>query len=98
VGGCITPRLQADAEEVPHPRRQIEGGHVAGHVEQFQAEERHDVAEVTTTRKTWATMPRGAAVTGTVTMSQALWRAGTRAPDRPDTLLLLNSAGRPSPR
>jgi hypothetical protein len=25
---------------MPHPRRQIEGGHLAGHAEQFQAEER----------------------------------------------------------
>jgi hypothetical protein len=33
--------LQADPEQMPHPRREIEGGHVAGHVEQFQAEERH---------------------------------------------------------
>ena len=30
---------------MPHPRRQVEGGHVAGHVEQFQPEERHDVAD-----------------------------------------------------
>lgn len=30
---------------MPHPRRQIEGGNVAGHVEQLQAKERHDVAD-----------------------------------------------------
>jgi hypothetical protein len=29
--------LQADPEKLPHPRRQIEGGNVAGHVEQFRA-------------------------------------------------------------
>ena len=37
--------LQDDPEELRHPRRQIEGGHVAGHVEQLQAEERHYVAD-----------------------------------------------------
>ena len=37
--------LQAHPEELPHPRRQIEVGHPAGHVEQLQAEERHDVAD-----------------------------------------------------
>ena len=38
-------RLQTDPEEVLHPRRQIEGGNVARHVEQLQAEVRHDVAD-----------------------------------------------------
>jgi hypothetical protein len=37
--------LQADPEELPHPRRRVEGGNVAGHVEQLQAKERHDVAD-----------------------------------------------------
>jgi hypothetical protein len=37
--------LRADPEEVPHSRRQVKGGHVAGHVEQFEAEERHDAAD-----------------------------------------------------
>ena len=37
--------LQADPELLPHPRRQVEGGHVAGHAEEFQAEERHHVAD-----------------------------------------------------
>jgi hypothetical protein len=37
--------LQVHPEELPHPRRQVEGGHVAGHVKQLQAEERHDVAD-----------------------------------------------------
>jgi hypothetical protein len=27
--------LQTDPEELPHSRRQIEGGNAAGHVEQF---------------------------------------------------------------
>jgi hypothetical protein len=31
---------KAGPEELPHPRRQIEGGNVAGHAGQFQAEER----------------------------------------------------------
>ena len=35
--------LEADPEELRRPRRQVEGGYVAGHVEQLQAEERHDV-------------------------------------------------------
>src|ERR1700693_3020652 len=39
------PPLQADPEEPPHPRGQIEGGNVAGRVEEFQAEEGHDVAD-----------------------------------------------------
>ena len=38
-------RLQADPEELPHPRRQVEGGNIAGHSEQFQAEQRHEVAD-----------------------------------------------------
>src|SRR5262249_32108829 len=46
---CPRPRptspLQASPEEVPHLRRQVEVGNVAAHVEQFQAEERHDVAD-----------------------------------------------------
>jgi hypothetical protein len=37
--------LQADPEELPYPGRQIEGGDVAGHAEQLQAEEWHDVAD-----------------------------------------------------
>jgi hypothetical protein len=37
--------LQAHPEELPHPRRQIEVGHPAGHVNQFQAEERDHVAD-----------------------------------------------------
>ena len=36
--------LQTDPKELPHPRRQIEVGEPAGHAEQFQAEERHYVA------------------------------------------------------
>jgi hypothetical protein len=39
------PSLQADPEELAHPRRQIESGNLAGHVEQLQPEERHDVAD-----------------------------------------------------
>ena len=39
-----TADLQADPEELPHARRQVEGGHVVGHVEQLQTEERHYVA------------------------------------------------------
>jgi hypothetical protein len=38
------PFLQAHPEELRHPSRQIEGCNVAGHVEQLQAKERHDVA------------------------------------------------------
>src|SRR5271168_776312 len=38
------PSLEADPEELPHPRRQIEGRHAAGHVEQIRAEPGHDVA------------------------------------------------------
>jgi hypothetical protein len=30
---CGGRSLQADPEELPHPRRQIEGGYSAGHVE-----------------------------------------------------------------
>ena len=43
--------LEADPEELPHPRRQIEGGNVAGHVEQIRAEERQDVGDDITTRE-----------------------------------------------
>jgi hypothetical protein len=39
-GECQWRPLQANPEELPHPRRQIEGGNVAGHAGQFQAEER----------------------------------------------------------
>jgi hypothetical protein len=39
------PSLQANPEELPHPRRQVEGGNIAGHSEQFQAEQRHEVAD-----------------------------------------------------
>jgi hypothetical protein len=39
------PSLQGDPEELPHPCRQLEGGNVAGHVEQFHAKERHEVAD-----------------------------------------------------
>src|SRR5204863_10191365 len=42
---CGGTPLQADPEELAHPRRQIEGGNVAGHAEQLHAEERHDVAD-----------------------------------------------------
>ena len=43
----VKPRLplQTDPEELPDRCRQIEGGKVAGHVEQLQAKERHDVAD-----------------------------------------------------
>jgi hypothetical protein len=34
--------LQAHPKELPHPRRQVEGGHVASHFEQLQAEKRYD--------------------------------------------------------
>jgi hypothetical protein len=37
--------LHADPEELPHPRRQVGGGHVAGHVEQIRGKPRHDVAD-----------------------------------------------------
>jgi hypothetical protein len=41
----LVPTLQADPEDLTHTRRQIEGGYIAGHVEQLQAEERQDVAD-----------------------------------------------------
>jgi hypothetical protein len=37
--------LLANPQELPHPRRQVEGGNVARHVEQLQTEERHDIAD-----------------------------------------------------
>jgi hypothetical protein len=37
--------LQAHPEKLPHPRRQVEVGDPASHVEQFQAEERHHMAD-----------------------------------------------------
>jgi hypothetical protein len=43
--GGLRPRLQIDPEELPDPRRQIEGGNIAGYVEQLQAEEWHYVAD-----------------------------------------------------
>ena len=48
---ATAPLLEADPEELPHPRRQIEGGNVAGHVEQIRAEERQDVGDDITTRE-----------------------------------------------
>jgi hypothetical protein len=42
---CDCPVLQADPKELSHPRRQVEGGKVSGHVEQLQTKERHDVAD-----------------------------------------------------
>jgi hypothetical protein len=39
------PQLEADAEKLPHARRQVKGRHAAGHVEQIPGEERHDVAD-----------------------------------------------------
>jgi hypothetical protein len=48
-GPQLAPRLrrflQADPEELRHPRRQIVGGNVTSHVEQLQAEERHDLVD-----------------------------------------------------
>jgi hypothetical protein len=44
VRGAAVP-LQANPEKLPYPRRQIEVGDPAGHVEKFQAEERHHVAD-----------------------------------------------------
>jgi hypothetical protein len=46
----VSPLLQADPEELPHPRGQIEGGNAAGHVEQFQSEERITWPMMTQTR------------------------------------------------
>jgi hypothetical protein len=37
--------LQADPEELSHSRRQIEGGNIAGHVEQISAEQGQDVTD-----------------------------------------------------
>jgi hypothetical protein len=39
------PPLQADPEELRHPRRHVEGGNVSGHVEQPEAEPGHNVAD-----------------------------------------------------
>jgi hypothetical protein len=41
----VCPFLQAEPEELPDPRRQGDGGNVAGHAEQLQAEKRHYVAD-----------------------------------------------------
>lgn len=43
-------RLQTNPKDLPHPRRQIEVGDPAGHVEQFQAEERQILAAVASGR------------------------------------------------
>ena len=45
IANDATRFLQADPKELPEPRRQIEGGDIAGHVEQFQAKKLHDVAD-----------------------------------------------------
>jgi len=37
--------LLASPEKLPRPGRQIEGGHVAGYVEQLQTKERHHAAD-----------------------------------------------------
>ena len=39
------PSLQGDPEKLPDPRRQVEGGNLAGHDEEPQAEPGHDVAD-----------------------------------------------------
>ena len=52
--------LQADPEELPHPRRQIEGGNVAGHVEHPKAEPRHRVADTPIASRPCANTPKAA--------------------------------------
>jgi hypothetical protein len=51
-GECQGRPLQAAPEKLPHPRRQIEGGDPAGHVEQIRAEPGHHVPMMTQTRNT----------------------------------------------
>ena len=51
--------LKTGPEELPYPGRQIEGGKVAGHVEQFQAKEWHYVAD-DDPRRACAAIPKAA--------------------------------------
>ena len=41
----FVPALHTDLQELPHLRRQIEGGNIAGHAEQLETEDRNDVAD-----------------------------------------------------
>ena len=42
---ALSAALQAHPEKLRHPRRQVEVGHIAGHVEPFEAKERHHVPD-----------------------------------------------------